>query len=129
MFSSHGGHLTNAMYHHGNLCKMAILKKTKKLVFKNNYMHRLMQVKSIAEPAILSTLIKLLFVIKIFVLSIFERLFYCSSKTNRSKKKKESSEIPFLILSSILYPLPVIKTYKVIRKQSKIMKRKNTTYV
>ena len=45
------------------------------LVFKTDY--RLMQVKSIAEcskghSAILSTFIKLLFVIKIFFLSIFE---------------------------------------------------------
>ena len=35
-----------------------------------------MQVKSIAESAILSTFIKLPFVIKIFVLSIFEWPFY-----------------------------------------------------
>ena len=52
--------------------------KDQKLFFKTNY--RLMQVKSIAEcsehSAILTTFIKLLFVIKIFVLSIFERLFY-----------------------------------------------------
>ena len=46
-----------------------------KLVFKTNY--RLIQVKSIAEcSAILSTFIRLLFAIKIFVLSIFEWLFY-----------------------------------------------------
>ena len=45
-------------------------KKDQKLVFKMNY--HLMQVKSIAESAILSTFIKLPFVIKIFVLSIFE---------------------------------------------------------
>ena len=54
--------------------------KDQKLVFKTNY--RLMQVKSIAEcskgghSAILSTFIKLPFVIKIFVLSIFEWPFY-----------------------------------------------------
>ena len=47
-----------------------------KLVFKTNY--GLMQVKSIAEhSAILSNFIKLWFVIKIFVLSIFEWPFYC----------------------------------------------------
>ena len=50
-------------------------KSRPKLVFKTNY--RLMQVKSIAEcfgehSAILLTFIKLLFVINIFVLSIFE---------------------------------------------------------
>ena len=46
------------------------------MVFKTNY--RLMQVKSIAEcqSAILLTFIKLPFVIKICVLSIFEWLFY-----------------------------------------------------
>ena len=44
-----------------------------KMVFKTDY--RLMQIKSIAEhSAILSTFIKLPFVIKIFVLSIFEWL-------------------------------------------------------
>ena len=48
-------------------------KRRPKLVFKTNYC--LMQVKSIAEcsySAILSTFIKLPFVIKIFVLSVFE---------------------------------------------------------
>ena len=54
---------------------MATLKKTEKLVFKTNYL--LMQVNSIAEySAILLTFIKLPIVIKIFVLSIFEWLFY-----------------------------------------------------
>ena len=54
--------------------------KYQKLVFKTNY--PLMQVKSIAEcskgafSAIFSTFIKLPFVIKIFVLSIFEWPFY-----------------------------------------------------
>ena len=54
--------------------------KDGKLVFKTNY--HLMQVKSISEcskgehSAILLTFIKLSFVIKIFVLSIFEGLFY-----------------------------------------------------
>ena len=58
---------------------MVTLKK-RKLVFKSNY--RLMQVRSIAEcskgehSAILLTFLKLLFVIKIFVLSIFEWPFY-----------------------------------------------------
>ena len=55
--------------------------KDQKLVFKTNY--RLMQVKSIAEgepSAILSTFIKLPFVIKIFVLSIFEWLLYTGFK-------------------------------------------------
>ena len=52
-------------------CVKRPLSKKTKLVFKTNY--RLMQVKSIAEhSAILSTFIKLLIVIKIFVLSIFE---------------------------------------------------------
>ena len=50
--------------------------KDQKLVFKTN---RLMQIKSIAEhSAILSNCIKLPFVIKIFVLSIFEWPFYTS---------------------------------------------------
>ena len=54
--------------------------KVHKLVFKTDY--RLMQVESIAEcskgehSAILLTFIKLLFVIKIFVLSIFEWPFF-----------------------------------------------------
>ena len=52
--------------------------RRKKLVFKTNY--RFMHVKSIAEclehSAILSNFIKLPFAIKIFVLSIFEWLFY-----------------------------------------------------
>ena len=49
--------------------------KDQKLVFKTNF--RLMQVKSIAECSeILLTFIKLPFVIKIFVLFIFEWQFY-----------------------------------------------------
>ena len=52
--------------------------KDGKLVFKTNY--RLMKVKSIAKclehSKILSTFIKLPFVMKIFVLSIFEGPFY-----------------------------------------------------
>ena len=51
--------------------------KEQKLVFKTDY--RLFQVKSITElehSAILSTFIKLPFVIKIFVLYIFEWPFY-----------------------------------------------------
>ena len=56
-----------------------LLQKDQKLVFKTNY--RLVQVKSNAEcskehSAILSTFIKLPFIIKIFILSIFEWLFY-----------------------------------------------------
>ena len=54
-----------------NLWKKATLKKS--LVFKTNYY--LMQVKSIVEYSP-STFIKLPFVIKIFVLSIFEWPFY-----------------------------------------------------
>ena len=57
-----------------NLCKTAILEKTENWFSNTNY--RLMQVKKIAESAILSTCIKLPFVIKIFVLSIFEWPFY-----------------------------------------------------
>ena len=50
---------------------MAIQKEDQKLPFKTN--DRLMQVNALLEhPAILSTFIKLPFVIKIFVLSIFE---------------------------------------------------------
>ena len=55
--------------------------KDQKLVFKLKTNYRLTQVKSIAEcskghSAILSTFIKLPFVIKIYVLSIFEWPFY-----------------------------------------------------
>ena len=53
--------------------KMLNLKKDRKMVFKTSY--RLMQVK-IEHSAIRSTLKKLPFVIKLFVLSIFEWLFY-----------------------------------------------------
>ena len=56
-------------------CLKLQLKIRQKYVFKTD--HRLMQIKSIAEclehSAILSTFIKLPFVIKIFVLSIYER--------------------------------------------------------
>ena len=63
--------------------------KDRKLVFKTNY--GLMQVKRIAEcskhSAIRLTFIKLPFVIKIYVLSIFEWLFYtkfyCVFRPNR----------------------------------------------
>ena len=51
-----------------NLCKKVTLKKTT---------YRLMQVKRIAEhSAIRPTFIKLPFVIKVFVLPIFERSFH-----------------------------------------------------
>ena len=77
MVSEHDNHnhpLQHNQMHHEkvqqNLCKTATLKKTK-LVFKTNY--RLMQVKSIAKCSqILTTFIKLPFVIKIFILSVFE---------------------------------------------------------
>ena len=65
-----------------NFIPLTTLKKTEKLVFKTNY--RLMQVKSVAEcsdgehSAILLAFIRLPFVIKIFVLSIFGWL-YCIS--------------------------------------------------
>ena len=63
------------------MCKIATPKKTE-LVFKTDY--HLMQVKSIAEcskeehSAILSTFIKLPYVIQILILSIFEWPFYTS---------------------------------------------------
>ena len=63
-----------------NLCKNGHSQNYQILVFKTNY--RLMQVKSISECSehseILSTFIQLPFVIKIFVLSIFEQPFYIS---------------------------------------------------
>ena len=75
-----------------------------KLVFKTNYL--LMLVKSIAEcskwhSAILLTLIKLPFVIKIFVLSIFEWPFYTGfivllSGRNERKHEKYSSILNLL---------------------------------
>ena len=54
---------------------MATLKKDHKVVFKTNYnfMGRMLQGE---HSAILLTFVKLLFVIKIFVLSIFEWPFY-----------------------------------------------------
>ena len=60
---------------YSKICLKRPLKKKTKMVFKTDY--RLMKVKSIAEcskehSAILSTFIKLPFVIKICVLSIFE---------------------------------------------------------
>ena len=65
--------LTKCIY--SKTCVKRPLSKRPKMVFKTNY--RLMQVKSIAEcSTILSTFIKLPFVIKIFVLSIFEWPFY-----------------------------------------------------
>ena len=65
-------------------CIKRPLSKDQKLVFKTNYL--LMQVKSIAgyskgeRSAILLTFIKLPFVFKIFVLSIFELPFYTCIK-------------------------------------------------
>ena len=52
-------------------CLKETPKEDQKLVFKTDYC--LMQVKSIADSAILLTFIRLQFVIKIFVLSIFEQ--------------------------------------------------------
>ena len=58
-----------------NLCKHGHSQEDQKLVFKTNY--RLMQVKSFAEhSAILLTIIKLRFVIKIFILTIWQVLLY-----------------------------------------------------
>ena len=53
-----------------------------KMVFKTGY--RLMQVQG-EHSAILLTFIKLPFVIKIFVLSIFERPFYTGSTVNKAE--------------------------------------------
>ena len=64
-------HLKNM---HSKTCVKRPLSKRRKLVFKTKY--RLMQVKSIADSAILWTFIKLPINIKIFVLSIFEWPFY-----------------------------------------------------
>ena len=76
---------------------MTTLKKTEKLVFKTNYC--LMQVKSIADSAILLALIKLPFVFKIFVLSIFERLFY----TDFTVELKETVSISFTRQQTHMY--------------------------
>ena len=54
--------------------KQPLSQKDQNSVFKTNYL--LMQVISIAESAILLTFIKLPFVIKIFILSVFEWPFY-----------------------------------------------------
>ena len=58
-----------------------------------------MQVKSIAEhSAILSTFIKLRFVIKIFVLSIFEWLFYTGFSVNTKKRTtSRGTHMPTLV--------------------------------
>ena len=61
-----------------------------------------MQVKSIAEgehSAIFSNFIKLLFVIKIFVLSIFERLFY----TGFTVRYKDWSHSKFIASSFLKF--------------------------
>ena len=81
---------------------MGNLKRRLKYVFKTNY--GLMQVKSIAEwehSAILFTFIKLLFVIKIFVLSFLEwplktgLTIQCIQKILRKKvKQRERIENP-----------------------------------
>ena len=69
-------------YYHTLFSEKATLKKTENWFSRHNY--HLMQVKSIAECSkgsilqFLSTFIKLPFVIKIFVLSIFEWPFYTS---------------------------------------------------
>ena len=68
-----------ATSNYSKTCGKRPLSKDRKFIFKTNY--RLMQVKSIAEcslehSAILLTFIKLPFVIKIFILSIFEWPFY-----------------------------------------------------
>ena len=73
-----------------------------------------MQVKSIAEysnSAILSTFIKLPFVIKIFVLSIFERPFYTgftvySVCSNQSAHLYSPSSLSFLT-EKMLLPIEV----------------------
>ena len=66
--------------------------KDRKLFFKNNY--GLMQVKSTAErSAILLTFINLPFVIKIFVLSIFEWPFYTGFTVAQSCQDKRLSYI------------------------------------
>ena len=54
---------------------MATLKKTH-IVFKIIYRLKVKSIENMEYSAILSTLIKLLFVIKTFVLSTFEWLFY-----------------------------------------------------
>ena len=67
--------------------------KCLKLVFKTNYC--LMQVKSIAEcsehSAILSTFFKLPFVIKIFVLSIFEWPFYTGFTVHHKARTEDKT--------------------------------------
>ena len=62
-----------SIFYYSKTCVRWLLSKELKLVFKTNY--RLMQVKG-EHSARLSTFIKLPFVIKIFVLSIFEWPFY-----------------------------------------------------
>ena len=62
-----------ASLYNSKTCVKWLLSKDQKLVFKTN--HRLMQVKR-EHSAIHSTFIKLPFVIKIFLLSVFEWSFY-----------------------------------------------------
>ena len=59
------------LYNYSKTCVKRPLLKRSKIVYKTN--HHLMQVKSVAE--MLSTFIKLPFVIKIYVLSIFSGRF------------------------------------------------------
>ena len=77
MYFSDGTHVTSRpdpRYEiYSKPCLKRPLKKNQKLIFKTNYC--LIQVKFTAEgehSAILSTFIKLLFVVKLFILSIFE---------------------------------------------------------
>ena len=69
-------------------CVKRPLSKRRKIGFLDQY--RLMQVKSKAESAILSTFIKLPFVIKIFVLSIFEWPFYKGFTVYYHRKERSS---------------------------------------
>ena len=61
-------------FKYSKTCVKRPLSKRQKIVFKTDY--RLMQVKSIADSAILSTFVKLSFVFKDIVLSIFRWPFY-----------------------------------------------------
>ena len=105
-------------------CVKRPLSKRPKLVFKTNYC--LMQVKSIAEcskdSAILLTFIKLPVVIKIFVLSIFEWLFYTGLTvliryaSIKSSDKTVHMQIPRAFIAH---------TYKVFNK----MKAQSNNYI
>ena len=90
--------LLNIYNSHRKYCKICVKRSQKdlKLVSKTNY--SLMQVKSREHSAILWTFIKLPFVLKIFVLSIFEWPFYTGFTVD--KKYCQYKDEAYALISS-----------------------------